>query len=258
MADADEVTRFARSLAGLQVVVLVPNSRGAENALRAGAQKLTVPISVSKSHNMANVRKTHDQSIDELKVIVRLRESFAQDRRPYIEVGLSTSFGCSIEGDVPESDVIRLAERCIAAGADSVALADTVGVGNPAQVKRLFKAASHAVGRDKVARAHFHNTRGQGLANVVAALEVGVMAFDSSLAGLGGCPFAPGASGNICTEDLVWMLHEMGLQTGIDLASLIPIREVLKQGLPGEPLYGYVAGVGLDKCAGEAKAASAR
>ncbi len=259
MADAAEVTRYARTLAGLTVATLVPNARGAENALAAGAQQLSMPISVSRSHNAANIRKTHDQSIEELKKVRALADALPAGQRPKIEIGLATSFGCSLEGDVPEKDVLALAERVVAAGADQVTLSDTVGVGNPAQVKRLFPAARRAIGADKVGGAHFHNTRGQGLANVVAALDVDVRSFDASLAGLGGCPFAPGASGNVCTEDLVWMLHEMGLKTGIDLAKLLAIREVLRIGIPGDALHGHVAGVGLAKRSGaQAKVAAAR
>jgi hydroxymethylglutaryl-CoA lyase len=247
MADAAEIAHYARSIPGLTVAVLVPNAKGGEAAIAAGAQKISIPISVSKSHNLANVRKTHAQSIDEMRRIDDLRKSRPAADRPRLEVGLSTSFGCSIEGHVPDADVIRLAEACIAAGADGVALADTVGVGNPAQVRRLFKSAFEAVGRDRVAGAHFHDTRGQGLANALAALDVGVTSFDACLAGLGGCPFAPGASGNICTEDLVWMLEEMGYRTGIDLAKLLPVRRVLEEGLPGEELRGQVARCGLEK-----------
>jgi hydroxymethylglutaryl-CoA lyase len=247
MADAAEIVRYARSIPGLTVAVLVPNAKGGEAAIAAGAQKISIPISVSKSHNLANVRKTHAQSIDEMRRIDDLRKSRPAADRPRLEVGLSTSFGCSIEGHVPDADVIRLAEACIAAGADGVALADTVGVGNPAQVRRLFKSAFEAVGRDRVAGAHFHDTRGQGLANALAAVDVGVTSFDACLAGLGGCPFAPGASGNICTEDLVWMLEEMGYRTGIDLAKLLPVRRVLEEGLPGEELRGQVARCGLEK-----------
>jgi hydroxymethylglutaryl-CoA lyase len=247
MADAAEIVRYARSIPGLTVAVLVPNAKGGEAAIAAGAQKISIPISVSKSHNLANVRKTHAQSIDEMRRIDDLRKSRPAADRPRLEVGLSTSFGCSIEGYVRDADVIRLAEACIAAGADGVALADTVGVGNPAQVRRLFKSAFEAVGRDRVAGAHFHDTRGQGLANALAAVDVGVTSFDACLAGLGGCPFAPGASGNICTEDLVWMLEEMGYRTGIDLAKLLPVRRVLEEGLPGEELRGQVARCGLEK-----------
>lgn len=257
MADAAEVTRFARTVPGLTVAALAPNARGAENAIKAGAQRIGMPISVSKSHLMANVRKTQDQAIDELKAACAMRDAQPKGQRVHIDAALATAFGCSIEGAVPEADVVRLAERCMAAGADQVGLADTVGVGNPRQVKRLFELVHRTVGKDKVNGAHFHNTRGQGLANVVAALDAGVTSFDASLGGIGGCPFAPGASGNICSEDLIWMLEEMGLKTGIDLGMLLPIRDVLVQGLPGEAIYGHIAGVGLKTSGGVGRAAKA-
>ena len=258
MGDAAEVTRFARRVKGLTTAVLVPNLKGAEAAIAAGAQILSMPISVSVSHNQANIRKTHAQSIDELRAVVALAKSQPVDLRPKVVGALSTSFGCSIEGAVPEADVIRLGEKLLAAGAESVALADTIGIGNPAQVRRLFTAAHATFGREKVGGAHFHDTRGQGLANVIAALDAGVTSFDACLAGLGGCPFAPGASGNICTEDLVWMLEEMGLTTGIDLAKLLAIRAVLAEGLPGEKLSGHLAEAGLARTRAIERVASGR
>jgi hydroxymethylglutaryl-CoA lyase len=258
MGDAAEVTRFGRTLAGLTTAVLVPNRKGAEAAIAAGAQILSMPVSVSVSHNLANIRKTHAQSIDELAAVVDLARAQPAATRPKVVGALSTSFGCSIEGAVPDADVLKLGERLLAAGAESVALADTIGIGNPRQVTRLFKAAHAALGRDRVGGAHFHNTRGQGLANVVAALDAGVTTFDACLAGLGGCPFAPGASGNICTEDLVWMLEEMGLRTGIDLARLLAIRAVLIEGLPGERLNGHLADAGLARTKAIERVASAR
>ncbi len=258
MGDAAEVTRHARTHKGLTTTVLVPNRKGAEAAIAAGAQVISMPISVSVSHNMANIRKTHTQSIDELKAVVDLARSQPAGRRPKVVGALSTSFGCSIEGAVPERDVLALGEKLLAAGAETVGLADTIGIGNPAQVKRLFTAAHASLGRDKVSGAHFHDTRGQGLALVVAALDADVTSFDACLAGLGGCPFAPGASGNICTEDLVWMLEEMGLKTGIDLAKLLAIRAVLVEGLPGERLNGHLAEAGLARTKAIERVASAR
>ncbi len=258
MSDADEVTRFGRTIAGLTTAVLVPNRKGADAAIAAGAQVMSMPISVSLSHNQANIRKTHEQSIDELRAVVELARSQPAGQRPKVVAALSTSFGCSIEGAVPEANVLKLGERLLAAGAETVALADTIGIGNPAQVKRLFLSAHKAFGRERVGGAHFHNTRGQGLANVVAALDAEVTAFDACLAGLGGCPFAPGASGNICTEDLVWMLEEMGLKTGIDLAKLLAIRALLVDGLPGEKLNGHLADAGLARTKAIERVASAR
>jgi hydroxymethylglutaryl-CoA lyase len=258
MGDAAEVTRHARTYTELTTAVLVPNRKGAEAAIAAGAQVMSMPISVSVSHNMANIRKTHAQSIDELKAVVDLSRAQPAGQRPKVVGALSTSFGCSIEGVVPEKDVLALGEKLLAAGAETVGLADTIGIGNPAQVKRLFKAAHAAFGRDKVSGGHFHNTRGQGLALVVAALDADVTSFDACLAGLGGCPFAPGASGNICTEDLVWMLEEMGLKTGIDIGKLLAMRAVLVAGLPGERLSGHLAEAGLARTKALERVASAR
>jgi hydroxymethylglutaryl-CoA lyase len=258
MQDAPEITRFAASVPGLTVAALIPNAKGGAAAIAAGAHKVSMPISVSKSHNQANLRKTHEQSLDELRAVAAMARDMPADRRPRIEVGLATSFGCSIEGAVPHDEVLRLAEKVLAAGAESVTASDTIGIGNPAQVRRLFTALFTAFGKERANSAHFHDTRGQGLANVLAALDAGVTSFDACLAGLGGCPFAPGASGNVCTEDVVWMLEEMGLKTGIDLAKLLEIRKVLAEGLPGERLNGHVAEAGLARTRAIERVATAR
>ncbi len=247
MADAEEVTRFACGIPNLTVAVLAPNVRGAENAMRAGAHKITVPISVSASHNRANVNRTPQESVEEIARICALRDTLPEEKRPTIEGGLSTVFGCTIEGNVPERDVLALSTALVEAGVDEVGLADTTGMANPASIRRIFKAVRAEIGAEKLAGAHLHNTRGLGLANALAALDVGVTTLDSSLAGLGGCPFAPGASGNIVTEDLVYMLEEMGLRTGVDLEKLVAIRQIIREGLPDEPLYGFLAEVGLQR-----------
>ena len=247
MADAAEVTAYARTLEGLNVAVLAPNLKGAEGAIKAGAHKITIPISVSAPHNKANVNKTHEESLAEVAAICRLRDSLPAGQRPAIEAGLSTVWGCTIQGAVPLDDVIRLAEKCVESGADEVGLADTTGMADPAGIKRVFTATRAAIGAEKLGGAHLHNTRGLGLANALAALEVDVTTLDASLAGLGGCPFAPGASGNIVTEDLVYMLEEMGLKTGVDLKKLIACRAILAEALPDEPLYGFIAEVGPEK-----------
>ena len=210
MSDASEVTSQSAEIDGLIVTALVPNFKGAQRAIKSGAHKVSMPISVSKSHCIANIRKTPDEAIEEFSRIV----AFCKNTGTGVEVGLSTAFGCTLEGGVDENEVVRLSVAAIEAGASSVSLADTVGYANPAQVTRVFKAVRAEVG-DKVGAAHLHNTRGLGLANVVAALEADVRSFDSSLGGLGGCPFAPGASGNIVTEDLVFMLEAMGMKTGM-------------------------------------------
>jgi hydroxymethylglutaryl-CoA lyase len=169
-----------------------------------------------------------------------------EGRRVSVEVGLSTAFGCTMEGPVSEDWVLEMAVRCAEAGADTVGLSDTTGYANPAQVKRMFTRL-HAELGTRSGGAHLHNTRGQGLANVVAALEAGVRTFDSSQGGLGGCPYAPGASGNIVTEDLVYMLESMGLRTGVDIDRLVNARPLILEGLPGEALYGSVPDAGLQK-----------
>jgi hydroxymethylglutaryl-CoA lyase len=243
MADATEITQYARSLPGLTLIGLVPNLKGAQAALAAGVHKLTIPCSASVAHSLANVRKTREQMVDEVRNIVALRDELAPHVQ--IEAGISVAFGCTLQGVVPDDDVIWMVEQVIAAGADESGLADTTGMANPAQVRRLFKRAIATVGIAHVGAAHMHNTRGLGLANCLAAYEEGIRGFDSSLAGLGGCPHAPGASGNVVTEDLVMMFEAMGLRTGIDIEKLIAAREPLKVGLPGEPLYGMTAAAGL-------------
>lgn len=244
MADAAELVAFARTLPGLTVMALVPNLRGAEAALRAGAHKLTIPLSASAAHSLANVRKTRGEMVQEVRRIVELRDATAPQVR--VEANISTAFGCTLQGEVPEDDVVRLAAEAIAAGADESGLSDTTGMANPAQVRRLFARVFAEIG-EHTGAAHMHNTRGLGLANCLAAWDAGVRTFDSSLGGLGGCPYAPGASGNVVTEDLVFMFEAMGVRTGVDLVRLIAAREPLAQGLPGEPLYGMTPEAGLPK-----------
>jgi hydroxymethylglutaryl-CoA lyase len=244
MADAVEVVKHALQYDGVMVMALVPNLRGAQSAFEAGARKITIPISASEAHSLANVRKSRVDMVAELKAIVALRNEIAPQVK--IEVGMSTAFGCTIQGNVSESDVLWLAEQCIRAGADEVGLSDTTGMANPAQVKRLFSQVRGVIG-DKTGAAHMHNTRGLGLANCLAAFDEGVRTFNSSMAGLGGCPFAPGASGNVVTEDLVFMFEAMGVSTGVDIEKLFVAREALKAGLPNEPLYGMTPEAGLPK-----------
>ncbi len=246
MADADLVVREARKIPGLTVLALVPNLKGAERAIAAGAHKITMPVSASREHSMANIRKTPEDAVEEVRKVRDLLDGLAEDSRPELEIGVSTAFGCTLQGIVAEDWVMKLAVLLVEAGAESVGLSDTAGYANPAQVKRMFLQLKREIG-DKAGAAHFHNTRGQGLANVVAALDAGVLAFDSSQGGLGGCPYAPGASGNIVTEDLVFLLEAMGLKTGIDIERLIAARTLISEGLPGVPLYGNVHEAGLPK-----------
>ena len=242
MADAAEVVRHALTLPGLTVMALVPNFKGAEAALRAGVHKITLPVSASAAHSLANVRKTREEMVEEVRRIAELRRDIAP--HVHIEAGISTAFGCTLQGEVAEDDVVWLAEAVIEAGVDESGLSDTTGMANPAQVRRLFQRVRGAIG-EHLGAAHMHNTRGLGLANCLAAWDVGVCTFDASLAGLGGCPYAPGASGNVVTEDLVFMFEAMGVRTGVDLGALVAARAPLAAGLPGEPLYGMTAEAGL-------------
>ena len=245
MADTAEIVEFARGVEGLDVVALVPNLKGAQRAIAAGAHRMSIPFSMSETHSVRNVRKDHAAMIAEIGAIAQAVAASPEGQRPHFEVGLSTAFGCTIEGPVNEDQVVRLAEASIEAGAVEVCLSDTTGYANPAQVRRLVRAVKAAIGSDRLNTLHLHNTRGLGLANVLAGLDEGIRTFDASIGGLGGCPFAPGASGNIVTEDLVFMLEAMGVDTGIDLERLFEVRKIFAEALPGEPLYGFTPDAGL-------------
>ena len=240
MADTAELVAFAKVISGLNVVALVPNAKGAEHAIAAGVHGMSIPFSMSETHSIKNVRKDHVAMIEEIRIIAAMADAAGV----HFAVSLSTAFGCTIEGPVREDQVVRLAAASAEAGAKEFSLSDTTGYANPAHVRRLVKAVRSAVG-DRLTTLHLHNTRGLGLANVVAGLDEGITTFDASLGGLGGCPFAPGASGNIVTEDLVFMLQAMGFETGIDLAKLLKVREIIAAALPGEPLYGFTPDAGV-------------
>ena len=218
MADTAEVVAFARTIPGLNVVALVPNAKGAARAVEAGVHGMSIPFSISETHSVKNVRKDHAAMLDEVRAVVAIAEAAGV----HFAVGLSTAFGCTMEGPVSEAQVVRLAAACAEAGVTEFSLSDTTGYANPAQVRRLVKAVRGAVG-ERLTTLHLHNTRGLGLANVLAGLDEVITTFDASLGGLGGCPFAPGASGNICTEDMVNMLEDMGHDTRIDLAKLLAV-----------------------------------
>ena len=249
LADTAEVLAHAKTLPGLVASVLVPNIKGAERALEQGADLMIVPLSASHAHSLANLRKTPDEVVAEVARIRALRDS--SGRRTLIEGGVGTAFGCTLQGEVAESEVLRLMQALLDAGADRVSLADTVGFADPASVARLFEKARAVVG-DRLACAHFHDTRGMGLANVYAAWQAGITRFDACLAGIGGCPHAPGASGNVTTEDLVFMLERMGVATGIDVTALLALRQRVAGWLTGEALHGTLWQAGLPQNAAPA------
>lgn len=244
-ADAAELARIVPELHGVVASALVPNLKGAENALAAGIRHLNFVLSISEAHSLANVRRTTDEAIAEFHRIVALKDSDA-GRDMVLGVGLATSFGCTLQGAVDPGRVLDVARIVVAGGADELIVADTVGYGNPAQVRDMLPSIIDiAAGRRVIC--HFHDTRGLGLANVAAALETGVRAFDSSLAGLGGCPFAPGATGNINTEDTAFMLESMGFATGIDIGALLELRRDVESWLGDECYSGAIARAGLPK-----------
>ena len=244
MADTAEIVAASRRLPGVTVIALAPNLLGAQRAAEAGVHRVTIPVSVSEGHSRANLNRTPDEQVAEVgRVVAWVRE---QGVPLEIEAACSTAFGCSMDGVVPEAATVRIAGRLAEAGVSAVALADTVGYADPAQVRRVVRVVRAAIG-NKLKTLHLHDTMGLGLANALAGLEEGIRSFDGSLAGLGGCPFAPGASGNIVTEDLVFMLESMGFETGIDLVKLVAARAALCAGLPDEPVHGAVARAGVPK-----------
>src|SRR5437763_2582273 len=244
LADAEAVVKHALTLPGLKVSTLIPNSRGAERGLALGVPEMNFVLSVSEGHNLSNVRRSTQESVDDFRRVVQLcRDS---GKAVKINCGLATAFGCTIEGDVDEDRVRRIASEVAAAGADGIILADTVGYGQPAAIGRVFRRIIADVAPLPVA-AHFHDTRGLGLANVLAAFAAGCKAFDASLGGLGGCPYAPGATGNIVLEDTVFMFEAMGVETGIDVEKLAAVRELVGRALPEVALYGAIAKAGLPR-----------
>ena len=244
LADTAELVAVAKALPGLHVSVLVPNLRGAEAAIASGAHGMVLPLSASHAHSLANLRKTPDEVVAEAARIRAARD--AAGSRMILEGGVGTAFGCTLQGEVKESEVLRLMQALLDAGCDRVSLADTVGYADPAAVQRLFTKA-RAIAGDRLWCGHFHDTRGLGLANVYAALLTGVNRFDACLAGIGGCPHAPGASGNVATEDLAYLLRSIGLDTGIDLPALLALRAQVAGWLPGESLHGTIAQSGLPR-----------
>jgi hydroxymethylglutaryl-CoA lyase len=244
LADAEAVIAHAMTLPGLHVSALIPNSRGAERGLALGVPEMNFVLSVSEGHNLSNVRRSTGESIEDFRRVVRL----CRDSGKTVEIncGLATSFGCTIEGDVDEDRVRRIANQVADAGADGIILADTVGYGQPAAIERVFRKVIADVAPLPVA-AHFHDTRGLGLANVLAAFNAGCREFDASLGGLGGCPYAPGATGNIVLEDTAFLFASMGFDTGIDIDALVEVRDIVARALPAVTLYGAIAKAGLPR-----------
>lgn len=237
-ADADEVIAHAKTLPGFSTAVLVPNMRGAERALDAGADRINVVVSASQAHNRANVRRSTEESVDDIDRIVVSSRSVT-DRKIEVGAAIATAFGCTLQGTVDPRTVIDLAARLAAIGVSEIGLADTVGYADPRSVEFLCrKVAAEAPGVPVML--HLHDTRGLGLANIAAGLAAGVRRFDAAIAGLGGCPFAPGASGNVALEDVNHLLLSMGYQTGVEPVSLVKVRENVQNAAIGEPLRGHV------------------
>lgn len=242
LADTGELVAYAKTLPGLCVSVLVPNTKGALRAMDTGADWMLLPLSASRAHSVANLRKTPEQVIEEIKTIVQLRDEMGS--KTSIEVGISTAFGCTTQGEVKTKDVLDRVASVLAVGVDRISLADTVGYADPRKVSELFRLARDLAG-DRLAGAHFHDTRGLGLANAMAALGAGQTRFDACLAGLGGCPHAPGASGNVAMEDMAYLFQSMGIGTGIDIDKVLALRGKVSQWLAGENMGGAIARAGL-------------
>jgi hydroxymethylglutaryl-CoA lyase len=242
LADTAELVAYARTLPGLFVSVLVPNLKGAARAIETQADLMLVPLSASRAHSLANLRKTPEEVVAEVARMRAARD--ASGSKTMIEGGIGTAFGCTIQGRVDPADVLRYMQSLLDAGADRVSIADTVGYAGPSAVRDLFEKA-RAIAGERFWCGHFHDTRGLALANVYAALETGVARFDATLAGIGGCPHAPGASGNASSEDLAFMLADMHIDTGIDIPALLNLRAKLAGWLDGETRRGALALAGL-------------
>ena len=234
LRDAEEVMRRIQRVQGVEYTVLVPNLRGAERAFESRADEFNLVMSTSETHNRANLRMDREKSVAALAEVIR----FVDGRTP-INVSLSTAFGCPMEGDVPQSVVEQYVQHFADLGVRGVSICDTTGMAHPAQVSKMAEDLLRKFDSVQLTF-HFHNTRGMGLANILAAVQSGITRFDGSLGGLGGCPYAPGASGNISSEDAIHMLDAMGYETGIDLDALLTIAKQLPQivghGVPGQVL----------------------
>ncbi len=242
LRDAADVMQGISRRPGVAMTALVPNVKGVERALRCDVDEINLVMSASRSHGLANLRMSPEQSLEQFAEIVQTVRDHPKGQGVFINASLSTSFGCPFEGRVDQHYVLMLMERLLDLGVQGISLCDTTGMANPEQVSRLCEAARERLS-DTPLTLHFHNTRGMGLANALAAWQAGIVRFDASLGGLGGCPYAPGATGNVCTEDLVHMFEEMGVSTGVDLDALLKVSERLPA-LVGHDTPGQVVKAG--------------
>ena len=245
-SDASKIVYASNKINNLIPSVLVPNLKGALIALDNNSKKINFVLSASEMHNQSNVNSTIKKSLSMFKDFIKERNIRGLKNKVQISAAIATSFGCSIQGDVEKKNVIKICEKLLEMGAEELNIADTVGYANPNQVKEIFKSLNK-ISKNIPLAAHFHDTRGMGLANVISAIDEGVKRFDASLGGLGGCPYAPGASGNIATEDCVYMIESMGFSTGIDLKKLLKLRKSLKEWMKNDILYGNLLTSGFAK-----------
>jgi hydroxymethylglutaryl-CoA lyase len=250
-ADVRDIVAAVAALPGAHGIALVLNERGANEALASGVAEIASVVSATEEHSQANANRSRESAIANVRRLCELRD--ASTHKPIVHAAISMALGCSISGEVDPNEVLRLVEKCLEAGVDAVGIADTVGYAGPKQVGDLTRGAVKIAGKRPIC-VHLHDTRGMGIANASAALDQGAQILDGSLGGLGGCPFAPGATGNVVFEDLVFLCESKGFATGIDIEKLIAVRAILKEAMPNEPLYGGLARAGLP-CASTAKAA---
>ena len=243
-ADVRDIVATVAELPGAHGIALALNERGVNEALASGVAEIASVLSATEEHSQANANRSRDQAIANIRRLCELRDASAH--RPIVHAAISMALGCSIAGPVDPNEVIRLVEKCFEAGVDAVGIADTVGYAGPKQVGDLTKAAVRIAGSKPVC-VHLHDTRGMGIANASAALDAGARILDGSLGGLGGCPFAPGATGNVVFEDLVFLCEGKGFATGIDIDKLVAVRAILRSEMPGEQLYGGMARAGLPR-----------
>jgi hydroxymethylglutaryl-CoA lyase len=241
-ADVRDIVQTIAALPGAHGIALTLNERGVNEALASGVAEVATVVSATEEHSQANANRSRDSAIANVKRLCELRD--ASPHKPVVNAAISVALGCSIVGPVDPNEVIRLSEKLYEAGVDFVAIADTVGYAGPKQVGELTKAVVRIAGSKPVC-VHLHDTRGMGIANASAALDAGARILDGSLGGLGGCPFAPGATGNVVFEDLAFLCESKGFATGIDIEKLIAVRAILRSEMPGEALYGGLARAGL-------------